>query len=77
MFLVSLSFLYCWFNAITVKAYDTVGKAQTSEFTVTVRNLESPWWQAHFWTIIEVLVAIGGLIFAVFTYLASIKKKRK
>ena len=53
---------------ITVRAYDTLGKTQTSETTVTVRNVESPWWQTNFWTIIEVLVAIGGLMLGIITY---------
>jgi parallel beta-helix repeat protein len=62
---------------ITVRAYDTSGKAQTSETTVTVRNAESPWWQTHLWTIIEVLVAVGGLMLGILTYLASRSKKKK
>ncbi|MDH5780645.1 MAG: Ig-like domain-containing protein, partial [Candidatus Bathyarchaeota archaeon] len=62
---------------ITVKAYDTLGKAQTRETTVTVKNVESPWWQTHLWTIIEVLIAIGGLMLGILTFLAGKKRKRK
>jgi hypothetical protein len=62
---------------ITVKAYDTAGHLKTSQTTVTVKNVESPWWQVHFWTIMQVLVAIGGLILAVLTYLTGKKKEKK
>lgn len=62
---------------IRVKAYDTVGHAQTSQTTITVKNVEPPWWEAHMWTIIQVLVAIGGLILAVLTYLTRKKEKKK
>ena len=62
---------------ITVKAYDTVGHLKTSQTTVTLKNVESPWWEAHMWTIIQVLVAIGGLILAVLTYLTGKKKEKK
>jgi len=62
---------------ITVKAYDTLERVTTSETTVTVRNAESPWWQTHFWTIIQVLIAIGGLILGVLTYLTKKGKKKK
>jgi parallel beta-helix repeat protein len=63
--------------AITIKAYDTVGHIQTSQTTVTVKNVEPQWWQTHFWTIMQVLVAIGGLILAVLTYLTRKKEKKK
>ena len=58
---------------ITVKAYDTMGNMKTSQTGVTVRNVESPWWQTHFLTIIEVLTAIGGLILGIIT----LKKRRQ
>jgi parallel beta-helix repeat protein len=60
---------------ITVKAYDTAGHTQTSETTVTVKNMELPWWQTHFWTITQVLVATGGLVLALLTYLSKRKEK--
>ncbi len=60
---------------ITVKAYDAVGHTTESETTVTVKNVESPWWQTHLWTIIQALVAIGGLILGILTYLTKKKKK--
>jgi len=62
---------------IEVKAYDTVGHVKTSQTEVTVKNVESPWWELHFWTIIQVLVAIGGLILAMLTYLTGKKKRKK
>jgi parallel beta-helix repeat protein len=62
---------------IEVKAYDTVGHVKTSQTTVTVKNVETPWWQAHMWTIIQVLVATGGLILAVLTYLTGKKRGKK
>lgn len=62
---------------IIVKAYDMGGRAQTRQVTVAVKNVESPWWQTHFWTIIQVFVAIGGLILGIVTYLTGKKKKRK
>jgi parallel beta-helix repeat protein len=63
--------------SITVKAYDTVGHAQTSQTAVTVENVAPPWWEVHMWTIIIALVAIGGLILAVVTFLAVKKKAKK
>jgi len=62
---------------IAVKAYDTVGHTQTNETTVTVKNVESPWWQTNLWTIIQVLVAIGGLILALLAYLTKKKEEKK
>lgn len=62
---------------IAVRAYDTLGKVQTSETTVTVRNVESPWWQTNFWTIIEVLVAIGGLMLGIIAYLTRKREEKK
>jgi len=62
---------------ITIKAYDTVGNLKTSQTTVTVKNVESPWWQEHFWTIIQVLVAIGGLVLAILTYMTRKKEEKK
>lgn len=62
---------------ITIKAYDTVGNTQTSETTVTVKNVESPWWQTNLWTIIQVLVAIGGLIIGILAYLTRKKEEKK
>lgn len=43
---------------------------------ITVKSAESPespWWQTQFWTIIQVVVAVGGLILGILTYL--IKKE--
>ena len=62
---------------ITIKAYDTVGHTQTSETTVTVKNVESPWWQEHLWTIIQVLIAVGGLIVAIIAYVTRGKEEKK
>ena len=62
---------------ITVNAYDPIGHSTSSETTVTVKNVELPWWQTHLWTIIEVLIAIGGLILGILTFFASKKKKTK
>jgi len=62
---------------ITVKAYDIIRHMTSSETTVTVKNVESPWWQTHLWTIIEVLIAIGGLMLGILTFFAGRKKKRK
>jgi parallel beta-helix repeat protein len=50
---------------ILVKAYDTAGKMETSVTTITVENVELPWWQTQFWVIIQVLIAIGGLLIGV------------
>lgn len=54
---------------ITVKAYDTAGKMETSETTVTVENVERPWWQTPSWIIVEVLIALGGLLVGVISLL--------
>jgi len=62
---------------INVKAYDTVGNTKTSQTHVTVNNIESPWWQTHFWTIIQVLIGIGGLIVAILAYLTRTREKKK
>jgi parallel beta-helix repeat protein len=62
---------------ITIKAYDTVGHTQTSETTVTVKNVESLWWQEHLWTIIQVLIAVGGLIVAIIAYVTRRKEEKK
>ena len=62
---------------ITVSAYDLIGHNTSRETTVTVKNVESPWWQTHLWTIIEVLIAVGGLILGILTFFASKKRKKK
>jgi hypothetical protein len=62
---------------ITTKAYDTVGHTKTSQTQVTVNNIESPWWQTHFWTIMQVLVGVGGLIVAILAYLTRTREKKK
>jgi parallel beta-helix repeat protein len=62
---------------IKVKAYDAVGHAQTSQTTITVKNVESPWWETNIWTIIQVLVAIGSLMLAVVAFLAGKRKVKK
>jgi parallel beta-helix repeat protein len=64
-------------HTITVKAYDNAENVKTSETTVTVKNVELPWWQEHSWTIIQVSVAIGGLILAVLTYIARKREGKK
>jgi hypothetical protein len=46
---------------ITVNAYDASGKMSASETTVTVANVELPWWQTQSWIILEVLIALSGL----------------
>lgn len=50
---------------IIVKAYDTAGKMESSETTVTVENIELPWWQTQSWIIIQVLIALGGLMIGI------------
>ncbi len=62
---------------VTVKAYDLIGHITSSETTVTVKNVESPWWQTNFWTIIEVLVAIGGLMLAIITFFTRKREEKK
>jgi len=62
---------------ITIKAYDTLGNINTSETTVTVQNVELPWWQTHALTIIQVLIAIGGLILGTLTYLTRKREKKR
>jgi len=62
---------------ITVKAYDAIGNVRTSETTVTVQNVEAPWWQTHALTIIQVLIAIGGLILGTLTYLTRKREKKR
>lgn len=62
---------------ITVKAYDTIGNVKTNETTVTVQNVELPWWQTHALTIIQVLIAIGGLILGTLTYLTRKREKKR
>jgi hypothetical protein len=44
---------------------------------VTVKNVELPWWQTQFWTIMQVLIAVGGLTLALLTYLSKKKEKKK
>ncbi len=62
---------------ITVKAYDDPGNMKTCSTTVTINNIEAPWWQTNFWTIVEVLVGIGGLLLAILAYVAGKRKKEK
>jgi hypothetical protein len=62
---------------ITVKAYDEAENVKTSTATVTVKNEESPWWQTQFWTIMDVLVAIGSLILGIITFLATKRRKKR
>jgi len=64
-------------QTITVKAHDNAGNVKTSEATVTVKNVELPWWQEHSWTIIQVSVAIGGLVLAVLTYITRKREGKK
>jgi len=61
----------------TIKAYDRVGHVKASQTRVTAKNVELLWWQAHFRTIMQVLVAIGGLIIAILTYLTRKKEEKK
>lgn len=61
---------------ITVKAYDAFGRVNTSQTIVTVENVQSPWWQTHLWTIIEVFVAIGGLMLGIIAYLTRKREKK-
>jgi hypothetical protein len=42
-----------------------------------VRHVESPWWQTNFWTIIEVLIAIGSLILGIITFLTAKSRKKR
>ena len=60
-----------------VKAYDNAGNVKTSTTTITVRNVESPWWQTHFWTIIEVLIAVGSLTLGIVTFLTAKTRKKR
>jgi parallel beta-helix repeat protein len=62
---------------IAIKAYDVVGNMKTSETTVMVQNVESSWWETHFWTIIQVFIGIGGLIVAILAYLTRTKEEKK
>jgi len=62
---------------VTVKAYGKAENVKTSTTTVTVKNVESPWWQTQFWTIIEVLVAIGSLILGIITFLTTKSRKKR
>ena len=65
---------------VIIKAYGTVGNMKTSETIVTVHNVESPWWQTHMLTIIEVVIATAGLTLGILTYLTrkrEVKQKKK
>ena len=62
---------------ITVKAYDMIGRTKTSETTVTIQNMEPAWWQSNFWTIIQVLIAIGGLLLGILAYITRKKQEKK
>jgi len=62
---------------VTVKAYDSIGNVQSREVTVTVNNVEVPWWQAHFWTIIQAVIALGTLILGIIAYWSRTKEKRR
>jgi hypothetical protein len=61
---------------ISAKAYDSSGNMKTCETTVTVENAESPWWQIHFWSIIQVLIGLGSLILGSIAYLARKERKK-
>jgi len=50
---------------------------KTSETTVAVQNVESSWWETHFWTIVQVLIGIGGLIVAILAYLTKTREEKK
>ncbi|MDH5691064.1 MAG: hypothetical protein OEY81_06530 [Candidatus Bathyarchaeota archaeon] len=50
---------------------------KTSETTVTVQNVEPSWWETHFWTIVQVLIGIGGLIVAILAYLTRTGQKKE
>jgi len=61
---------------ITVKAYDAIGNVKSRDITVTVNNVEAPWWQTNFWAIIQAVIALGALVFGIFTYWSRTKEKR-
>jgi len=62
---------------ITAKAYDSLGNIRSESTTVIVHNVEVPWWQANFWTIVQVFIALGGLMLAIVTYWTRTRQKRK
>ena len=62
---------------ITVKAYDSIGNVKSREVTVTVNNVEVSWWQENFWTIMQVVIALGALMLGVVTYWSRTREKRK
>lgn len=61
---------------ISAKAYDSSGNMKTCKTTVTVENAESPWWQIHFWSIIQVLIGLGSLLLGLVAYLARKERKK-
>lgn len=62
---------------ITAKAFDNLGSMKACSTKVTINNIEAPWWKTDFWTIIQVLVGVGGLLLAVLTYVVGKKRKEK
>jgi parallel beta-helix repeat protein len=62
---------------VNVKAYDIAGNVKSGEIRVNVKNVELPWWQEHFWTIVQVLIAVGGLTIAILTFATKRKHDQK
>lgn len=62
---------------ITVKAYDTIGNVRSRNIIITVNNVEVPWWQANFWSIMQVIIGLVGIVLAIATIFWSRERKRR
>jgi parallel beta-helix repeat protein len=62
---------------LRVEAYDMIGNVNSRDLTVTVNNVEVPWWQANLLTIVQVAIGLGGLTVAIVTYWSRTRDKRK
>jgi len=63
--------------AVNVRAYDTTGNAKSGEIRINVKNVELPWWQQNFWTLLQVPIAVGGLTIAIVTFVTKRKHDEK
>lgn len=62
---------------IIVEAYDTIGNVKSRDVTVTVNNVEVPWLQANWLTIVQVAIGLGGLTVAIVSFWSRTRDKKK
>ena len=61
---------------ITVRGYDNLGNVKSCKIQLSINNIEAPWWQTHFWSLIQVLIGAGSLILALIGYLKLGRKRQ-